>query len=185
MERMGFGDPDLSTPAHDAVMIWLSEHIEDVVEQLVPLGHGLVNHGASVPIGLRSSIPAPARRIGAPKWEYPLLSDDWRRSIVGFVDMLVPVERSHPVVEADAWRVDWIAMGVYLEVKTRIDSLGETIRQIRGYQRYAPGLHAIVSPDDRFRVQLESQRIRFVLAPTLGERRAISGQQTLDLRRRE
>lgn len=180
MERMGFRDPELSTPAHDALMIWLGEHIDDVVEQLVPLAHARVNHGEPVPVGLRSSIPAPARRIGAPEWEYPLVSDDWRRSIVGFVDMLVPVERSHPVVEADAWRMDWIARGIYLEVKTRIDSLGETIRQIRAYQQYARGLHAIVSPDDRFRAQIESQRIRFVLAPPLRARQPVSGQQCLD-----
>lgn len=33
--KMGFEDHDLKTPDHDAIMVWLDEHIEEVVAQLV------------------------------------------------------------------------------------------------------------------------------------------------------
>jgi hypothetical protein len=52
---------------------------------------------------------------------------------------------------------------LYFEVKPSIPSLGELLRQIRSY-----GINQnfyVVSPDDRFREQIEAQRVGFIKYP--------------------
>lgn len=54
---------------------------------------------------------------------------------------------------------------VCFEVKTRIDSLGEVIRQIRMYQAHVGAPFYVVCPDDRFRAALNEQKIGFIKCP--------------------
>jgi hypothetical protein len=58
----------------------------------------------------------------------------------------------------------------FYEVKPSIPSLGEVIRQVRMYQTYTNreryGEWWIVSPDTRFKEQLESQGIKFLAVPS-------------------
>jgi len=55
----------------------------------------------------------------------------------------------------------------YFEVKPSIPSLGEVIRQVRMYQTYTAGAEWwIVSPDARFREQIEAQGIKFLVVPS-------------------
>jgi hypothetical protein len=77
-------------------------------------------------------------------WERPIMSGTY---CIGFVDMYIPDYQ------------------LYIEVKTRIPSIGELIRQISMYKTYAcaRGYYrfAVVSPDDRFEKILENQGIHF------------------------
>jgi hypothetical protein len=66
---------------------------------------------------------------------------------VGHVDMLVQVGGD-----------EFIAF----EVKSFIPSLGDVIRQVRHYQAHLPITYVIVSPDVRFRSQIEAQGVRFL-----------------------
>jgi hypothetical protein len=55
----------------------------------------------------------------------------------------------------------------YFEVKPSIPSLGEVIRQVRMYQTYTRGAKwCIVSPDARFKEQIEAQGIKFLVVPS-------------------
>lgn len=60
-------------------------------------------------------------------------------------------------------RTDGETHYLYFEVKPSIPSLGELLRQIRSY-----GINQnfyVVSPDDRFREQIEAQRVGFIKYP--------------------
>lgn len=60
----GFVDTDLATDNHDLVMIWLSENIEDVLQNM---GQELEKY----------------------QWEFPIVKGDGRyKSIVGYIDLL-------------------------------------------------------------------------------------------------
>lgn len=94
---------------------------------------------------------------------------------VGFIDMSVQFEvfslamQDHRVLENGEDQPKWTLRAerqwFYLEAKPTVPSLGEVIRQIRMYQSYARGQFFIVSPDTRFRKQIESQGIGFIEVP--------------------
>lgn len=52
---------------------------------------------------------------------------------------------------------------VFFEVKTKIQSLGELIRQIRFYEEYKKGKYFVVSPESQYASLLNEQGIGFVL----------------------
>lgn len=78
-------------------------------------------------------------------WEQPIMSGANNQYCIGFVDMWLPQCR------------------ICVEVKSKIDSAGELIRQIRMYEQYVRHVDSfvVVSPDDRFKSALESQGILF------------------------
>lgn len=51
---------------------------------------------------------------------------------------------------------------INIEIKTKIPSLGELIRQIRMYQKHVCGRWIVVCPDDRFKEPLASQGIALI-----------------------
>lgn len=63
-ERFGFRDPELSTPRHDEIMLWLDENIEKIYDRL------------------KRFFPGRSRVV----WEKPIMSGAY---IVGFADMSV------------------------------------------------------------------------------------------------
>lgn len=107
-------------------------------------------------------VPPPTRSIGPPKWELPILD---RGRIVGFVDLAVRISQSAVHALDGTWKRTGVATSLHFEVKSRVESLGETIRQIRTYEQYSHARYVIVSPDDHFRSRLEAQGIAFVAAP--------------------
>jgi hypothetical protein len=67
-ERFGFRDPELTTPRHDEIMMWLDENIEDVYEKA------------------KRFFPGRRKMV----WEKPIVSGTY---IVGFADMAVEITR--------------------------------------------------------------------------------------------
>ena len=192
--RFGFQDPELKTPRHDEIMIWLDENMASVLK-----GMDIWNPSASS----SGSLSVDAYRAGAAKfwpgidlgeppemgsvrvrsklWEFPVQDGKY---IVGFIDMAVRASRAGvPYIfgiflESEKWRrTNWEDKNpprwsteeskaeVMFEVKPSITSLGEVIRQINMYRTYRPGRYAIVCPDGRFEQQLLSQGIDFVKCP--------------------
>jgi hypothetical protein len=106
-ERFGFSDPDLKTPKHDAIMMWLDRNIEHVLKRLdVPqwkYGWTLNEQGThyrnmfeeaatkmaadmKIQIATELNLPEyPQRKIGK-IWEVPILD---RTYTIGFADMRV------------------------------------------------------------------------------------------------
>lgn len=135
-QRFGFNNSDLTTPKHDEIMLWLDENIEAIIAYLF--------------VDAKSKKPSKVIEV---IWEKPIQA----RSgfIIGFVDMLVRVQTT---------RRDYnVNHDVCFEVKTKIPSLGEMIRQINMYRTVTKeAIFVIVAPDDRFKIQLERQDIKFI-----------------------
>ena len=147
-ERLGFSDSELKTPAHDAIMIWLDGEMEKIATDLFPVGE------------------SPGKKIFCIKkiWEAPVMSDKY---LVGFVDMevIVGFEEFSYGERKSAF--------LFFEVKPRIKSVGETIRQIRTYEEYVrrdgwtpeTWRFFVVSPEDAFAEVLRKQGIGFIKVP--------------------
>ena len=193
--RFGFQDPELKTPRHDEIMMWLDENLESVLGGMniwvksatdgSILDVECYREGAAIfwpGVDLGDPPDTGIVRVSSKVWEFPVQDG---RYIVGFIDMAVKASKSCgiPYVfgicrEFGKWRrTNWedknppkwsteqLFREVMLEVKPSISSLGEVIRQINMYRTYKPGKYAIVSPDDRFKEQLISQGIDFVKCP--------------------
>jgi hypothetical protein len=76
------------------------------------------------------------------KLEYPVTSDN-RNFIVGFVDVYSR------------------RLGIGIEVKTEMPTVGDLIRQIQFYRKYVSGAWIVVSPDDKNSDILREQGINF------------------------
>lgn len=91
---------------------------------------------------------------------------------IGFCDMMVDLQRScsNGYVECIEGRVQKVYSGRderqwWLEIKPSIPSVGELMRQLRMYQSYTrDGAWFVVSPDTRWRSQIEAQGFGFIEA---------------------
>lgn len=164
MSKSRFTDPDLHTPAHDAIMCWLDANAVDVARAAVEEPFRKLQARAAEALG---GIPADARfgsadnpelfnslmRSEAPdvdvktQWEAPqrfgggtrfidlLISGSFRAPVV---DWDAPYE--YPVRRADSLGATWcrsyaaLQFDVACEVKPVIRSVGELIRQLRQYE---------------------------------------------------
>ncbi len=149
----GFDDPELKTPAHDALMLWIDEYISEILVEV---------------LGLDAE-----PEIIMKEWEEPILNK--RGFVAGVPDLTVRI-REHP---GTIMRQDRVIM---VEAKSKVRSLGELIRQIRicdatgDFSRYItaiPGggrIHPkwlVIAPDDRFAKTIREQGILFHKSPTL------------------
>ena len=150
-QRMGFADPDLATPKHDALMVELDSNIKHYLSTI-----NLAQFAGFKDVEITDEI----RRV---TWEMAVTNHN--RYVLGFTDLAVCAVGT---TRTDAYRFDvWF----YFEVKPVIASVGEVIRQIRHYQtgvRSGFELWVIASPDDRFRSVIEAQGIGFVQLPDCG-----------------
>lgn len=166
-------DRDLSTPAHDAIMLWLQGNLATVIPQVLERWRapGEVEWPADQTRNLKTIPEHPGNRISRVTWEYPIIRPGG--FIVGYIDMLVEVESPFlsmgrdrkPVIQWEGGTSD-DPTGVLFEVKSRITSIGEVIRQIRAYETvHKSAYFCIVCPDDRFADVIRGQRIAFVKSP--------------------
>lgn len=156
-QKFGFQDADLSTPVHDALMVWLDQNVESVLLNRYSRPRAVENP-RYIQGGPRRT-PDEFVRILNKVWEKPISAKNG--FLVGFVDMRVDV-LFNPL-DDDYW--NWEPF--LFEVKPAIYSVGELIRQIRMYQQYQEGTYIVVSPDDRFASVLAGQGIEFLKAPNL------------------
>jgi len=167
MPKKTYIDEDLSTPEHDAIMLWLDENAADIFK--LDRVETTWEQPAYFTTGIREGhSQGGGRNIS-------------RTTSARFIDLLVYGVSRQKYLEAYA-----------CEVKPRIKSIGELIRQLRQYegQRFGTrkdhdnteelitpdgGLSnygrpitakvAVVSPDDRFRDIIERQGFIFIKAP--------------------
>jgi hypothetical protein len=115
--------------------------------------------------------PVPSRppwQVRGKKWELPIRSGSY---VVGVVDFCVFLDMGSVWLDGiedkalfrTAWKISRDRGTLLFEIKPAIRSLGELIRQINIYRTYEQeSRFVVVSPDDRFRSNLESQGISFV-----------------------
>ena len=80
LEKHGFKDADMGSPAHDKICVWLDKNMDAVLASLFPDQKGTLK--------------------AVKCWEKPLMKRD---NIVGFIDMFVTACWTHTVV--DRWRL--------------------------------------------------------------------------------
>lgn len=181
-QKFGFQDKDLSTPAHDALMVWLDGNVEQALLQDYPQTWLQSEIDEAIAWAPRDCTwlpkdwqpeqpPQRPRKVWIKDkvWERPVFGRNG--FMIGFVDMSVTLGYEKMVLTYGRYGSlpEWSAVNeeaLYLfEVKPSIPSVGELIRQIRMYQPYLPGNYFVVSPDDRFASILAGQKIDFLKAP--------------------
>ena len=107
-DKLKWGDESLKTPEHDALMLWLNENCVTVAQSLFPK---LV-----------------ANRFGSIEWEKPLCS--MNGSILCFIDLYME--------GVEQVRLDYFPIhSLLFEVKPKIESIGEVLRQLKSYEHYS------------------------------------------------
>lgn len=198
-QRFGFMDPELTTPQHDEIMMWLDETVTEMNAEKIYGNHPGFKWGwtdidkardAGLPQLLKEEKiivdpSVPISVVASKVWESPIVD---RTFTIGFADMRVtyclcrlhtdPIikrmeniesntEDVFPIYITESVPESWNPLIRYFEVKPSIPSLGEVIRQVRMYQTYTVGAEWwVVSPDTRFKEQLELQGIKFLVVPS-------------------
>lgn len=141
LEKMGFVDEDKKSPSHDKIQNWTYKNVKTIIDELFSKG----------------------------EWTYQILSNEWEyevfaysyksKSIVGFVDIAVKLEKDTDKKEWDDERPR-----IFFEIKTKIPSAGELLRQLKVYKThltYKKQAFVVVSPDDKFSELLKEQGFFF------------------------
>lgn len=168
-ERMGFSDPDLSSPKHDEMVIWLLKNKVDVCRFLLPkIRHQFDGSISKEEMRLYMS-PLEGQHDQSPsaKAEVTVMNGTFT---VGFIDVLIEQRGMWTEKQNGLMTTQWssLANSVAIEVKPTIPSFGETLRQIRQYQQYCHySKYAIFSPDHRFKEVFEEQGITVFSTSTL------------------
>lgn len=191
-QRFGFQDNELSTPRHDELMLWLDAWVDSNLPSLLIKEHTVVHveekvgyrHYDSKPMHIEEfdlryglneeTYPRVTVSVNKKIWECPITDKSYT---IGFADMLCRAEGQwgelqYSVESGKLSLTHYRDARLFFEVKPTIASLGEVIRQVRMYETYTSPLLTfgrgdyarwfIVSPDTRFKTQIESQDIGFV-----------------------
>lgn len=190
-QRLGFQDHELATPMHDELMLWLDAWVHTGLSTLVSRQYTEICiekeneydkttwdkmhvEEFNLRFGSHEDL-APSVRVDLVRkvWEYPIVN---RSYTIGFADMVCVAngewgELTYNIKKSKLSLDHHHGACFYFEVKPTIVSLGEVIRQIRMYETYTidSTMHSrrysrwfIVSPDNRFKAQIESQGIGFI-----------------------
>lgn len=189
--KFGLVDEELKTPAHDAIMVWLDQNmmknaqgclntkqrriLTESLRYADRYAREAIKDFPSENLSDKWIIPDideidPFTVIGVKKeWESPVMS---KAFMIGFIDMKVGVTYSGfswtqkngyslPVFGEREHGADFM-----FEVKPKIPSCGELIRQINMYKEYIPdAYYFVVTPDVRFSEILLQQGIGTVKSP--------------------
>jgi hypothetical protein len=125
IQRLGFSDPDRRTPIHDQIQIWAFSHVDVIIRDLFPTKYDF--------------------EITYKRLEHPIpVSPGNGKTVVGFIDLfvdgylLIGSERSKRFVIA-------------IEIKSKIASCGDLIRQLNFYRQFMPDTEwMVISPDARY-----------------------------------
>lgn len=138
MAKAPFQDPDLHTPAHDAIMMWLDENAAAVVE---PHCRFLQRDGAPVIVETLTTWEKPVSYAGG----------------VRYIDM---------VIKANVDGREFDLLCEVKPVIRSIGELIRQLRQYEPSSNRGGTVRvAVVSPDDRFRAIIEKQGFIFIKAP--------------------
>lgn len=138
--------------------------------------------------GLPKELPVRKKfRVINKQWEYTVCNQTTNhrtgyqssKSIIGFIDMHVEFHYTKLTVggidfenESVYDQIGWIQLekdefgrplkhSVYIEVKTKIPSLGELFRQLNTYKEFLTGSFLVVCPDDSEKEVIRSQGFSF------------------------
>ena len=173
IQRLGFDDNDIKTQTHDQIMMWLNENIKCYPNEILGIPKHWIDEEKLIDKYsiddcteniFEENVPdKPSVKIKEIIWEYAIISKNINSKFVsGFIDMAVKIERPYLYISPRN-NISYRNYMVFFEVKTKIQSLGELIRQIRFYEEYKQGKYFVVSPESQYASLLIEQGIGFVL----------------------
>lgn len=167
-------DDDLKTPKHDEIMIWLNKAIDIFLPKWTNIKREWTRNDfltlsqENDDISFYDDLPIkPNIKIIRKQWEPPITRGQ-SEILVAIPDMVVKYKAPMLLSDKEVFLEDYYA---WFEVKSRIVSLGEVVRQINIYRRYTmEGSHRrrdswfLVSPkpSEDFIEILNEQRINFI-----------------------
>lgn len=141
LEKMGFVDEDRKSPDHQKIQEWTYNNAALVIDDLFAKGEWTF-------------------QILSNEWEYEVYAHSYNsKSIVGFVDIAVKFEKDNDKKEWDDERPR-----VFFEIKTKIPSFGDLLRQLkvyRTYLTYKKQVFVVICPDDSFADLIKEQGFFF------------------------
>lgn len=144
LEKLGFSDSDKKDSNHDVIQKWVQKNIETIIAET-----------------FMAKNPHPYE-ITEVQWEFPVNHINGSfKMLVGYVDIVARVKGQFYF--SDTKKFEYSERYAFIEVKTKIPSVGELIRQMRAYQNYNDKRtsYIVVSPDDRHTETLNSQGFYF------------------------
>jgi len=164
-QRFGFVDKDLTSYGHDIIMTWLDDYCRQTfipwaIDVLQKECDEMAYHEEDL-----TKIPPKIDTETEIKWEYVISVNKY---VVGFIDMAViinvPYLRHTDAYPAETWW-QFHSRTFCFEVKTKIGSVGELLRQINMYREYVKWQFYVVAPDSQYKKQLQSQNVGFIHYP--------------------
>lgn len=165
----------MRTQLHDRIQIWLTSEVDRYAPTLWPSWD---QHSVAAWMKFKPQIQLkewPGVTVVKKVWEKPILS--FARELgparcEGFADLAVLIQcpRVREYHEySKGWDVEVFCdeQWLFFEVKPKIESLGELIRQLRRYEVYTRGRWVVVSPDAQYATLLREQGFEFLSAPGL------------------
>jgi len=150
LERHGFQDPELSTPLHDEIVMWLNDCVDMLFREcLVHVYYDDIWDDCNTQDDYIKKLEEISTDcVSVKKWEVPIYSDSTKRFCIGFIDFAAYYKE--------------ISTSLYFEVKTEIKSVGELFRQLSTYRDKIDGFLFVVCPDDRFENVIHAQGYGFI-----------------------
>ncbi len=142
--------------------------------------------------GLGNNLPKRNKpRIIERIWEYTVTNQSYNqrtgykstKNIIGFVDMKVnfiynrltvtgidfenkkiigKIKWTQTEKHYKSWEEKLLNHNIYIEVKTKITTLGELFRQLNTYKEYLKGDFLVICPDDSEKETIENQGFKFI-----------------------
>ena len=172
-EKMGFKDPDLTTPEHDKMILWLLDenNLSKVITTIFPDLRIYYVDRKNDDEKISETHFYDANKI-IPKVTYNLKTEHvvlntYNRFIIGFIDIKFTVSS---YFRDDLDKLLFINFEKYtktssseisflIEVKPEIRSFGEVVRQIETYKTYEKGIYIIVTKKTQFKPYFEQNGI--------------------------
>lgn len=186
VQQLGFWDTEVSETPHDKIQIWAYENADYIFREVCPdLFEGgwregdVIRRGfdGSLTVGPRAKQFAEQNQRPLPRvWKKeiePVLKrrsgyQDRNEQLVGYADLIFRTQT--PIVtiidDNDTIGIGWEhGPSLLLEVKSKMPTLGELMRQLQLYRTGFNGKLIVVSPDDRYASILAEQEIHFIKCP--------------------
>jgi hypothetical protein len=180
-QDMGRDDPDL-TSAHDAAMFWLNDWVRtklvaDVYSDVdawvyaCNVGHVPPQWSPGSLQEIENLVEEKCPPVNEPlltrvEWEFPLANGQLFLDMAATVEWLIPRLRTNPSALGYCWEQHHVIDQHGFEVKPRVMSIGQVLRQLKIYRLNFDGRIWLVAPkNEELRKILNAEGFGFLVLP--------------------